>query len=166
MSKTEDNLRAAFAGESQANRKYLAYAQKAEDENKPEIAKIFRVAAEAETIHAHNHFRVLGGVKTTEENLADAIAGETYEAEEMYPEFLAEAESQNDQAAQTTFRNAKHVEAIHERMFKEALEKNASGEKLEDVEYHICPVCGFPAGNQAPERCPVCGAPGERFYKL
>jgi rubrerythrin len=165
MSKAQDNLAAAFAGEAQANRKYLAFAKKAEEEGKPEIAKLFRAAAEGETVHAHNHLRNLGGVKTTTENLQEAIKGETYEFEKMYPEFIAGAQAENEKGAEMSFEGAKKVEEIHQKMFEKALEKLNAGEEILDLDYYICPVCGYPAAAHAPEKCPICATPGEKFYK-
>jgi rubrerythrin len=166
MSKTQENLGSAFAGESQANRKYLAFAKKAEAEGKMGLAKLFRAAAEGETVHALNHLRVSKGVKDSKENLAAAIAGETYEIETMYPEFIATAKEENENNADTSFGGALEVEKIHQALFKKAMEKLEAGEDIPEEEYYICPVCGYPALGEAPERCPVCATPKERFYKL
>ena len=165
MSKTEDNLAAAFAGESQANRKYLAFAVKAETEGQMGLAKLFRVAAEGETVHALNHLQALGGVKETAENLKSAIAGETYEVETMYPGFIAELQA-GEAAAKMSFTNAERVEEIHQRMFQKALEKLEAGEEILEPEYYVCGVCGYPAVGEAPEVCPICGAPRSQFKKV
>ena len=162
MSKTTDNLQAAFAGESQANRKYLAFAEKADQDGLPQVARLFRAAAAAETVHAHNHFRVLGGVKTTEENLKAAIAGENYEVVTMYPDFLAEAESAGDKPAIKTFRFGLEVEKVHEKLYRQALENLAK--KQDEFDYYICPICGYTHERGAPESCPVCGAAGSKFF--
>jgi rubrerythrin len=166
MSKTQNDLQSAFAGESQANRKYLAFAKKAEDEGKAGVAKIFRAAAEGETVHAHNHLRTLGEVKDTAENLTLAIAGETYEIETMYPDFIKDAQEENEKSAEVSFNNAMKVEKIHQKMFSDALAKIKEGEEIVEADYYICPVCGYPATPEAPEICPVCGTKGELFKKI
>lgn len=163
MSKTTENLKAAFAGESQANRKYLAFAKKAEKEGKPGLAKLFRVAAEGETIHALNHFRVMDGAKSSSENLKAAIEGEGYENEEMYPQFIEQAKREEKEEARISFYGANEVEKIHQNLFKEALEKLEKSEDLKEKEYFVCQVCGYPAIGEAPEKCPICGAPKEDF---
>ena len=165
MSKTQENLAAAFAGESQANRKYLAYAKKAEDEGQSGLAKLFRVAAEGETVHALNHFRAMEGVKNTKENLEDALNGETYEIDEMYPKFIEEAEEGENQA-KISFDYANKVEKIHQTLFRKMQERMEKGEEIENSDYFVCPVCGFPSANEAPENCPVCGAPKEKFKRI
>ena len=165
MSKTQDNLQAAFAGEAQANRRYLAFAKKAEGESQPNLAKLFRAAAEGETIHALNHFSALGGVKTSLENVREAIAGGTYEIEKMYPEFLADAAAENESRAKLTMGGAVKVEAYHQKFFQEALEKLESGADIKEGDWYVCQVCGYPEFGRAPEICPVCGAPKEKFKK-
>lgn len=163
--KTTDDLKAAFAGESQANRRYLAYAKKAEEDGYPQIAKLFRAVAAAETVHAHNHLRALGEIKSTAENLQAAIAGENYEVVTMYPEFLADAEAEGAGQARRSFDYAWQTEQIHEVMYREALE-SLDGE-LEDADYWVCPVCGHThRGPEAPEKCPICGAKRERYLKI
>jgi rubrerythrin len=161
MSKTENDLKAAFAGESQANRRYLAFAKKAEDEGHPTVAKLFRAAAAAETVHAHNHLKALGGIQSTAENLQAAISGENYEIVSMYPEFIADAEAEGEKRAGTSFKWAWEVEKGHEALFREALEK--LGDEAQDIEIYICPVCGYTHIGTPPEKCPVCGTPGKRF---
>jgi rubrerythrin len=163
---SKNNLTAAFAGESQANRKYLAFAEKAKAEGYPQIAKLFRAAASAETIHAHAHFRVMGGVKSTAENLQAAIDGESYEFKEMYPKFLKEAESENDKPASYTFRNAQDVEEIHYKLYSEALEMLKNGADLPSAEIWVCSVCGNTVYGKPPEKCPICGVPHQRFTKV
>jgi rubrerythrin len=164
MSKTEENLKAAFAGESQANRKYLAFAKKADEEGLKAVAKLFRAAAEAETVHAHNHLRELKGVGATKENLQEAINGESYEFQTMYPKMIEEAKAEGNKAAERSFHIANEVEKVHAGLYKKALEnlgKNA------DVDYyHICKVCGYTAEGEAPDTCPVCGAKKAAFYKV
>ena len=160
---TMDNLKEAFAGESQANRKYLAFAKKADAEGHSQIAKLFRAAADAETVHAHAHLRVMGGIKSTEENLKEAIEGETEEFEEMYPGFIEEAKAEDNKAAVITFENANAVEKIHADLYKKALENMANNE---EVDYYVCQVCGNTVENEAPEKCPICGVPASKFIKI
>ena len=163
---TEDNLKAAFAGESQANRKYLAFAKKAEQEGLPMVAKLFRAAAEAETVHAHAHLRVLGGVKTTAENVQAAIEGEGYEFQTMYPEFDAESKREGNQAATESFGNALAVERIHHGLYSEALAAAKAGQDLPKAKLFVCPVCGNTVRDRAPATCPVCGNPGSKFVEV
>ncbi|MDP3035479.1 MAG: rubrerythrin family protein [Methanobacteriaceae archaeon] len=160
---TMDNLKEAFAGESQANRKYLAFAKKADAEGHSQIAKLFRAAADAETVHAHAHLRVMGGISSTEENLKEAIEGETEEFEEMYPGFIEEAKAEDNKAAVITFENANAVEKIHADLYKKALENMANNE---EVDYYVCQVCGNTVENEAPEKCPICGVPASKFIKI
>lgn len=164
MSKTTDNLKAAFAGESQANRKYLAFAKKADDEGYHAAARLFRVAAHAETVHALTHFRVLGEIKSTAENLQAAINGENYEVTVMYPEFMQTGEAEGNKRAVNSFHWAFEAEKIHETLFREAL-ANLSTE-METMEYYVCPVCGYVHLGAAPEKCPVCNTPGARFERI
>ncbi len=161
MSKTMQDLMAAFAGESQANRKYLAFAKRADDEGFPQVARLFRAAAHAETVHALSHLRVAGVVKSTSENLKSAVEGESYEFTKMYPEFIADAEAEGDKRAVHTFSDAMEVEKVHEVLYREALEN--LDKPQEDYEYYVCPVCGFVHARNAPEKCPVCNTPGKRF---
>ena len=164
MSKVYDDLMAAFAGESQANRKYLAYAKKAETEGHPQVAKLFRAVAHAETIHALNHFERAGEVRSTAENLQAAAEGEHYENTEMYPEFMKDAEAEGDTRALKSFHWANEAEKVHEVLYKEALA--TLGQPGEAYDYFICPVCGYTEKRGAPEKCPVCGVPGERFIRI
>lgn len=166
MSKTTDHLKTAFAGESQANRKYLAFAKKADEEGYPQIARLFRAAAHAETIHAHNHLKALEGIKSTAENLQEAASGENYEAVSMYPPMLADAETEGDKRAARSFRWALEVEKVHEGLYREAAESLVSGKDLPEGEYYVCPICGYTHKGPMSERCPVCGAPPERFEKM
>lgn len=161
MSNTQDNLMAAFAGESQANRKYMAYAKKAEADGKLNAAKLFRAAADAETIHALKHFDVAGKVGSTVENLKDAVAGETHEYKDMYPDFVKQAEAEGNKGAIISFTGAMKAEEVHARLYQEALDNlDAEGE----VFYYLCPVCGN-IEKAVPEKCPICGAPGSKFIK-
>lgn len=161
---TIDNLQEAFAGESQANRKYSAFARKADAEGRPQIAKLFRAAAEAETVHAHNHLRVsnmlmmFAEVKGTAENLEAAIEGENFEFKEMYPKFIAEAQKEGKPQAVTTFQYANAVEEIHHKLYAEALEKLNAGEDLPPADIHVCGLCGYTVAGEPPDACPVCGS--------
>ena len=165
MTSTE-NLQEAFAGESQANRKYLAFAKKAETDGYPQVAKLFRAAAEAETIHAHAHLRALGGIKQTTDNLHAAIEGEGFEFQEMYPKFLAEAETEGDKPATRSFKNALAVEEIHYGLYKEALEAVTAGNDMAEAQIFLCPVCGNTVIGEIPDRCPVCAVPKARFFEV
>jgi len=164
MSETETNLKEAFAGESQANRKYLAFAKKAEQEGHPGVARLFKVTAAAETIHAHNHLEALKGVKSTLENLKEAYAGEHYEFTSMYPPFLEKAKEEKNGTAVATFHWANEVEKIHGALYQEAIDILAAGGTLPDQEYYVCGRCGFPAANAPLNKCPVCGAKKEDFF--
>lgn len=159
--KTMNNLMEAFAGESQANRKYTAYARKAEAEGKTNAAKLFRAAGDAETIHALKHFEVAGKTGGTAENLKDAVAGETHEFKDMYPDFVKAAEAEGNRAALTSFTFAMKAEEVHARLYAEALD-NLNDAK--EVFYYLCPVCGN-IEKAVPEKCLICGAPGSRFIK-
>lgn len=163
MLKTEKNLQDAFAGESQANRKYLAFAKKAESEGHKQIAKLFRAAAEAETVHALNHLRELGGIKSTKENLEVAIGGETYEFQSMYPQMIKEADAEGQKAAIRSFYLANEVEKIHAVLYKKALENLG---KIPEVDYHVCQVCGNTVEGEPPDKCPICGSLKKMFKKV
>jgi rubrerythrin len=158
---TEKNLKESFAGESQANRKYLAFAKKADEEGYPGVAKLFRAAAEAETIHAHSQLKALGVVKSTAENLKAAIEGETYEFTTMYPNFIAEAEKEGATEGKRAFHLANEAEKVHADFYKKAL---AAPEK--DTTYFVCEICGNITEEKPPERCPICGAPANRFKNV
>ncbi len=159
--KTLENLMAAFAGESQANRKYLAYAKKAEAEGKPNAAKLFRAAADAETLHALKEFELAGKNSSTQDNLKDAIAGETHEYKSMYPDFVKTAQEEGNKAAAMAFTFAMKAEEVHARLYTEALENI---DKAEEVFYYLCPVCGN-IEKEVPEKCVICGVPGDKFIK-
>jgi len=164
MSKTEDALQEAFAGESQANRKYLAFAAKADQEGFAQAAKLFRAAAEAETIHAHAHLRAMKGVHSTRENLQEAITGETHEFKSMYPAMIEAAKAEGHKEAERSFNFANEVEKIHAALYQQTLD-NLDGTK-ETYSYYVCPVCGYTVEKEAPETCPVCGAKGKMFKKV
>ena len=163
---TTENLQAAFAGESQANRKYLAFAKMAQSEGYPQIAKLFRAAAEAETVHAHAHLRVMNGVKGTAENLQAAINGEGFEYKEMYPQFVAEAEKEKNEDAVMSFSNALAVEKIHYGLYAEALNTFKSGKDMPGAKIFVCNVCGNTVMGAPPDKCPVCGSPKHRFFEV
>ena len=159
--KTLDNLMAAFAGESQANRKYLAYAKKAEKDGKINVAKLFRAASDAETLHALKHFEVAGKIGSTADNLKDGIAGETHEYKDMYPDFVNEAEAAGNKAALMSFTFAMKAEEVHAKLYKEALENL---DQTEEVFYYLCPVCGN-IEKSRPDKCSICGVQGDKFIK-
>jgi rubrerythrin len=163
---TKENVLAAFAGESQANRKYLAFAKKAEADGFKQVAKLFRAAAEAETVHAHAHLRVINGVKTTKENLAEAVAGESHEFTAMYPEFIKTAQSEGNKQAEISFKNAMAVEKIHHGFYSEALSAVESLKDIPGNDIYVCPVCGNTVIGSAPDKCPICGVPRDKFMKI
>ena len=163
MSKSENNLSEAFAGESQANRKYLAFAKKADEEGFKQVAKLFRAAAQAETIHAHNHLRTLNGINATKENLQEAVSGETHEFKNMYPQMIEEAKEEGNKEALLSFAYANQVEKVHADLYTKALENLG---KEEEVTYYVCPVCGHTVENSAPDNCPICNrAKASEFIK-
>jgi len=163
MSNTEKNLKDAFAGESQANRKYLAFAKKAEAEGYMQVAKLFRAAADAETVHALSHLKELAGIKSTKENLLEAISGETHEFQNMYPQMIKEAEAEGIKGALRSFSYANEVEKVHAGLYQKALEELG---KNGEVDYHVCQVCGYTAEGEPPDKCPVCGALKKSFKKV
>ena len=165
MTKTDENLKSAFAGESQANRLYLAFAKKAEEEGYTQAAKLFRAAAEAETVHALNHVQMTGQVKSTLDNLGSAVSGETYEFTKMYPEFLATAKQEDAKQAAWSFNVANKVEQVHAGLFQKAKDAIKNNKELEKVDYYVCGVCGNTVEGSAPEKCPVCGSPKEKYFK-
>lgn len=160
-SKTHENLMEAFAGEALANRKYVAYARKAEKEGLTNAAKLFRAAADAETLHALKHLEVAGKIDSTAENLKDGVAGETYEYKDMYPDFVKEAEAEGNQAARRSFLFAMKAEEVHAGLYQDALERL---DQTEEMFYYLCPVCGN-IEKERPDQCGICGVPGERFIQ-
>jgi len=164
MGKTLDDLKAAFAGESQANRRYLAFAKKADEEGLAQVAKLFRAAAAAETVHAHNHLRAMGGVKSTAENLEEAISGESHEVLNMYPTMIKNAEAEGNKLGLNSFQWAWAVEKTHEALYRKA--KGSLGKGGETFDYYVCQVCGHTHEKSAPDKCPVCGAPKTKFDKV
>jgi len=165
MPTTQENLAVAFAGESQANRKYLAFARQAEKEGRPQIARLFRAAAEAETIHALAHLASMGGVGTTLENLGAAVAGETYEFTQMYPPMVEQARSENHRG-RIMMAFASEAERIHAGLFARALAALEKDADLPPGEVHLCPACGHVELGAPPDRCPVCGAPAAKYQKI
>jgi len=166
MSSTKENLEEAFAGESQASRRYLFFAEKADSEGLTQIARLFRAAAEAETVHARNHLKAMDGIGATGDNLKESIGGESYEFTEMYPGFIERAKAENNEKAEITFSYANKVEKVHHGLYRKALEQLESGKEAKDEPYYVCPVCGYTVAGEAPEKCPVCGTPRKMFKKV
>ena len=165
MSKTEQNLKDAFAGESQANRKYLAFSKKAEQEGHKRAAKLLRAAAAAETVHAHSHLREQGGVKSTRENLLEAINGESYAFQSMYPQMIEDARAENRPGALKSFEYANAVEKVHAALYKKVLEA-LEQDKGKDADFHVCQVCGYTVEGEAPDECPVCKSKKQAFTRV
>ena len=163
---TEDNVKAAFAGESQAHMKYLAFAAAAEKERLANIARLFRAASYSEQVHATAHLGVLKGVGKTADNLQGAIDGETFEVNEMYPGYIATGNEQEEKAAVMWFNYALQAEKVHAGLYKKAKEKADSGQDLGYVPIHVCGNCGFTVEGEAPDKCPVCGVPKDRFVQF
>ena len=166
MVKTEENLKAAFSGESQANRMYTAFAKKADEEGYKQVAHLFRAAAAAETVHALNHLEVIGKVKSTTENLKQGIDGESFEYRKMYPEYMENAKNEKNNPALRTFTLAKKVEEVHYGLYQKALEQIEKKEKIADKPIYVCQTCGNTVEGEAPDRCPICGAPKAKFQKI
>jgi rubrerythrin len=166
MPKTNENVQYAFAGESQANRKYLFFADKAEEEGHKQAARLFRAAAEAETVHARNHLRVIQGIKSTKDNLAAAISGEHHEFTQMYPGFIKEADAEGQTQAKRSFDMANQVEKIHHGLFLAALDNLNKGKAVDDKPFFVCPVCGNTVEGSAPDKCPICGASAKMFKRV
>jgi len=164
--KTERNLQEAFAGESQANRRYLFFAEKADKEGYPQVARLFRAVADAETVHAKNHFNAMDGVGTTKENVMAGAQGEHYEFTRMYPPFIEDAERENNTRAQRSFEWANEVEQVHHKHFEGVLKALNEGTSLEEESYYVCQVCGNTVPGAAPEKCPICGAPATSFKRI
>jgi len=163
---TEKNLNDAFCGESKASMKYLIYSETAEKNGFPNVSKLFRAISYAETVHATNHYRNLGMIKSTAENLEDAIAGENYEVNEMYPVFNEVAIFQNEKGAEVSTRYALEAEKVHENLYRDALVSVRNKKDIESKDIFICPVCGYTVLGKAPEKCPVCGTSGAKFKKF
>ena len=166
MTDTQENLKDAFAGESQANRRYLFFAQRTEKEGHPQVARLFRAVAEAETVHARTHLENMGGIGSTKDNLQAAVEGEGYEFREMYPGFIEQAKAENNERAEISFTHANAVEKIHYNLYQKALEALEAGQQLKEEPYFVCQICGNTVGGEAPDKCPVCGAPRSMFKKV
>ena len=166
MANTGDNLQAAFAGESQASRKYLYFAEQAEKEGQPQVARLFRAASEAETVHARNHLNVMNGIGNVVENLKTAISGEYYEMTEMYPDFIAQSKTEKNVKAENSFDWANKVEKVHHTLYHQTLKDVEAGKKLAGKPYFVCQRCGNTVEGEAPDRCPVCGATKNMFKKI
>jgi len=166
MSNTQKNLEEAFAGESQASRRYLYFAEKADSEGFLQIARLFRAAAESETVHARNHLKAMEGIGATGDNLKAAISGESYEFTQMYPGFIEQAKVENNQKAEITFIYANKVEKIHHGLYRKALELLEAGKEAKAEPYFVCPVCGYTVAGETPEKYPVCGTPRKMFKKV
>lgn len=160
---TMDDLKEAFAGESQANRMYLAFAAKADEEGYAQVARLFRAAADAETVHALSHLRAMKGIGDTARNLEQAIGGETEEFESMYPRMIEQARSEGDRAAEISFAHANAVEEIHAGLYRKYLDHLGSNAT---VDIYVCQVCGNTVEGEPPEKCPICGAPRKMFKKI
>ena len=166
MAETETNLQGAFAGESQANSRYLFFADKADREDYPQAARLFRAAAEAETVHARNHFAAMDGIGKTEANLLAASIGEHYEFTRMYPPFISKAKEENNKRAQVTFEYANEVEQIHHGYFEKMQEAVKAGQQLKDEPYFVCQVCGNTFAGEAPDKCPICNTSQDKFKQV
>ncbi len=163
---TEQNLRAAFAGESQAHMKYLIFSERAEREKKTNLARLFKAISFAEQVHATNHLRALGELGDSSKNLQTGIDGETYEVDEMYPAFRTIAELQKEQSAVRSTTYALEAEKIHEEMYTKAKKTVDQGTDIAIGDIYICDVCGYTVDGEAPAVCPICGAKIERFKKF
>jgi len=166
MSRTTENLKTAFAGESQANRKYLAYAEKAVADGFPNVAKLFRTAADAETVHAFRHWRALGMIRDTVQNLEDALGGERYEVEQMYPTMLAQAQTDQEISAQHAFKGALEAEKVHVELYSKALEAVRAGRDIPEFRAWTCPVCGYTHVGEPIDKCPICNLPFDKFREV
>jgi rubrerythrin len=166
MAKTSENLQAAFAGESQASRKYLYFAEKADEEGHKQIARLFRAASEAETVHARNHLKVMQEIKSTKDNLKSAIGGEHHEFTNMYPDFIKQAEAEGNKKAIDTFDLANKVEQIHHRLYQTALSLLGENQDMADKPMYVCQYCGNTVEGEPPDKCPICGMPKKMFKRI
>jgi rubrerythrin len=160
---TEENVKGALAGESQAHIRYLAFAEKAASENLPNVARVFKANSYAEQIHATNHLKTLSGIGSTKDNLAAAVGGENFEVEEMYPAYLAVARAQGEKTAEYWLNAAMQAEKVHYAIYQEAKKTVESGKDIAFKPVHVCPTCGFTMEGDAPDKCPVCGTPRDKF---
>ena len=166
MATTNDNLQTAFAGESQASRKYLYFAEKADKDGQPRIAKLFRAASDAETVHARNHLNAMKGIGAVADNLKAAINGEQYEFSQMYPGFITQSQAEKATAAETSFTWANKVEKIHHGLYQQALKDLQAGKKLDQKPIYVCQTCGNTVEGEAPEKCPICSSPRTMFKRI
>ncbi len=166
MSQTSDNLQAAFAGESQASRKYLYFADKADEEGLKQIARLFRAASDAETVHARNHLKVMQGIKSTVDNLKAAIGSEHYEFTKMYPDFIKQADAEGNKKANDTFDLANKVEQIHHSLYQAALATLEKGQDMAEKPIYVCQYCGNTVEGEPPDKCPICGMPKKMFKRI
>jgi rubrerythrin len=166
MANTSENLQAAFAGESQASRKYTYFAEKADKEGQPQVARLFRAAAEAESVHARNHLNAMSGIRATADNLKEAISGEHHEFTEMYPGFLVQAKTDANAKAEKSFDYANKVEKVHHGLYQQALKDLEAAKNLENKPYHVCQICGYTVEGEAPDKCPVCNALKANFKRV
>jgi rubrerythrin len=166
MSQTSDNLQSAFAGESQASRTYLYFAEKADEEGYKQIAHLFRAASDAETVHARKHLKVMQGIKSTADNLRAAIDGEHYEFTKMYPDFIKQADAEGDKKANEAFDLANRVEQIHHRLYQTALTMLEKGQETPEKPIYVCQYCGNTVEGEPPDRCPICGMPKKMFKRI
>ncbi|MFC2011900.1 rubrerythrin family protein [Chloroflexota bacterium] len=164
--KTDNNLQEAFSGESQANRRYIFFAEKADKEGHPQVARLFRAAAEAETVHARNHFNAMDAIGSTKENVLAGATGEHYEFTRMYPVFIDDAEREERTRALRSFEYANEVEKVHHDHFERTLKALNDGKQLKDEPFFVCQVCGNTVSGAAPDKCPICGAPAKSFKKI
>ena len=160
---TEENVKGALAGESQAHIRYLAFSEKAAAEHLPNVARVFKANSYSEQIHATNHLKTLSGIGTTKDNLAAAVGGENFEVEEMYPAYLAVARDQGERTAETWLNAALQAEKVHRAIYQAAKKVVESGRDIAFTPVHVCPICGFTMEGEAPEKCPVCGTPRDKF---
>jgi rubrerythrin len=166
MSQTSENLQTAFAGESQASRKYLYFSEKADEEGYKQIARLFRAASDAETVHARNHLKVMQGIKTTADNLKAAISGEHYEFTKMYPDFMKQADAEGDKKANNTFYLANKVEQIHHSLYQAALKTLEKSQSMPEKPIYVCQYCGNTVDGEPPDKCPICGMPKKMFRRI
>ncbi len=164
MPTTEENLKDAFSGESQAYQKYMAFSQKAAKDGFTNIAKLFKTTAEAEKIHAEGHLKALDAIGSTEENLKVAIGGETHEFSDMYPPMYEQAIKEGHKAKKM-FGYALEAEKVHAELYAKALEAVKDGKDIDEVNIYLCPICGHIELGVAPEKCPICGVPGSKYVE-
>lgn len=164
--KTEENIQEAFGGESKANCRYTLFAEKAEKDGYPQVAKLFRAVAEAEMVHIRNHLNVMDAIGTTKDNLLAASLGEKQEFTDMYPTFIEIAKEEMNDRAERSFDWANRVEKVHYKYFEDAYKDMKEGKQPADTTYYVCQVCGNTVKDNVPDKCPICGAPTKAFKKV